>query len=147
MSDVFLVFFFQAEDGIRDGHVTGVQTCALPISVAYRIHYDVQRGRWYLTASWQRPVVPTIPLATARARGMIGVDTNADHFAAWRLDSHGNPIGAPRRFGYDLSGDAEHRDAQIRHAITRLLHWAKQVGVAAIGFDDLDFTAEKTREK
>src|SRR5207253_5644559 len=24
--------FFHAEDGIRDGHVTGVQTCALPIS-------------------------------------------------------------------------------------------------------------------
>src|SRR5439155_13413836 len=28
------VFFFQAEDGIRDGHVTGVQTCALPIFIA-----------------------------------------------------------------------------------------------------------------
>src|SRR6266508_5284658 len=28
------VFFFQAEDGIRDGHVTGVQTCALPISMS-----------------------------------------------------------------------------------------------------------------
>src|SRR5437870_7191644 len=27
-------FFFQAEDGIRDGHVTGVQTCALPIVMA-----------------------------------------------------------------------------------------------------------------
>src|SRR5690348_17608595 len=27
-------FFFQAEDGIRDGRVTGVQTCALPISTA-----------------------------------------------------------------------------------------------------------------
>src|SRR5690606_41813139 len=26
-----IVFFFQAEDGIRDFHVTGVQTCALPI--------------------------------------------------------------------------------------------------------------------
>src|SRR5699024_11942039 len=26
------VFFFQAEDGIRDRNVTGVQTCALPIS-------------------------------------------------------------------------------------------------------------------
>src|SRR5690606_41185591 len=26
-------FFFQAEDGIRDFHVTGVQTCALPISI------------------------------------------------------------------------------------------------------------------
>src|SRR5690625_5692673 len=30
---VWLRFFFQAEDGIRDGHVTGVQTCALPISI------------------------------------------------------------------------------------------------------------------
>src|SRR5690606_10151192 len=29
---VFIIFFFQAEDGIRDFHVTGVQTCALPIS-------------------------------------------------------------------------------------------------------------------
>src|SRR5437762_8992410 len=27
-------FFFQAEDGIRDTSVTGVQTCALPISIA-----------------------------------------------------------------------------------------------------------------
>src|SRR5438309_3276972 len=31
---LFFLFFFQAEDGIRDGTVTGVQTCALPISVA-----------------------------------------------------------------------------------------------------------------
>src|SRR5207253_5784740 len=30
-------FFFQAEDGIRDGHVTGVQTCALPISGGFFI--------------------------------------------------------------------------------------------------------------
>src|SRR5258708_9077557 len=29
----FLFFFFQAEDGIRDDLVTGVQTCALPISI------------------------------------------------------------------------------------------------------------------
>src|SRR5256886_14649708 len=29
---IFLFFFFQAEDGIRDLTVTGVQTCALPIS-------------------------------------------------------------------------------------------------------------------
>src|SRR5690554_6955186 len=28
----FVFFFFQAEDGIRDADVTGVQTCALPIS-------------------------------------------------------------------------------------------------------------------
>src|SRR4051794_16230286 len=30
--EVIFFFFFQAEDGIRDGRVTGVQTCALPIS-------------------------------------------------------------------------------------------------------------------
>src|SRR5207249_9722041 len=29
---ICLFFFFQAEDGIRDRNVTGVQTCALPIS-------------------------------------------------------------------------------------------------------------------
>src|SRR5699024_11612014 len=29
-------FFFQAEDGIRDRNVTGVQTCALPISLLFR---------------------------------------------------------------------------------------------------------------
>ena len=33
---VFFFFFFQAEDGIRDDLVTGVQTCALPISVLER---------------------------------------------------------------------------------------------------------------
>src|SRR5690348_17578948 len=32
----FLFFFFQAEDGIRDGRVTGVQTCALPICLIAR---------------------------------------------------------------------------------------------------------------
>src|SRR5207249_8785409 len=30
----YYFFFFQAEDGIRDRNVTGVQTCALPISTA-----------------------------------------------------------------------------------------------------------------
>src|SRR3989475_12686898 len=33
VSVCFCLFFFQAEDGIRDLTVTGVQTCALPISV------------------------------------------------------------------------------------------------------------------
>src|SRR6267154_2412202 len=30
---VWVIFFFQAEDGIRDGRVTGVQTCALAIFI------------------------------------------------------------------------------------------------------------------
>ena len=41
---MLIFFFFQAEDGIRDDLVTGVQTCALPIllfqnSVAYAAAY------------------------------------------------------------------------------------------------------------
>src|SRR6266702_1680645 len=37
--------FFQAEDGIRDGHVTGVQTCALPIWPRRRHHLGLERHR------------------------------------------------------------------------------------------------------
>ncbi|MET8215699.1 IS200/IS605 family accessory protein TnpB-related protein [Streptomyces hirsutus] len=116
-------------------------------AVAYRIHHDVARGRWYVTASWQQPVSQPVPLAAALAHGVIGVDMNADHLAAWRLDVHGNPTGSPRRFCYDLTGTTGHRDAQLRHALTRLLHWARTCGVRAIAVEDLDFTAEKTREK
>src|SRR5262249_57770586 len=38
-------FFFQAEDGIRDWSVTGVQTCALPIFAVEAVHVDDQRRR------------------------------------------------------------------------------------------------------
>src|SRR2546430_807082 len=38
MSDVVYYFFFQAEDGIRDLTVTGVQTCALPIYLFQKLH-------------------------------------------------------------------------------------------------------------
>ncbi|MDX3455445.1 IS200/IS605 family accessory protein TnpB-related protein [Streptomyces sp. ME02-8801-2C] len=116
-------------------------------AIAYRIHRDTVRERWYLTASWQIPPIPSIPIEAALAHGVIGVDMNADHLAAWLLDTHGNPTGTPRRFFYDLTGAAEHRDAQVRHALTRLLHWARTCGVKAIAVEDLDFAAEKTREK
>ncbi len=115
--------------------------------MAYRVHLDVGRDRWYLTASWQILPTPAIPIRAALAGGVIGVDMKRDHLAAWRLDVHGNPIGAPRRFFYALSGSATHRDAQVRHALTRLLHWVRACGVKAIAIEDLDFTADKTREK
>src|SRR5437016_11303144 len=45
---VCVCFFFQAEDGIRDWSVTGVQTCALPIC-AERIEIVlVAGGRWHV---------------------------------------------------------------------------------------------------
>src|SRR5215210_9033401 len=46
---MYVFFFFQAEDGIRDTSVTGVQTCALPISEGRaRVHLLARgvRGRW-----------------------------------------------------------------------------------------------------
>src|SRR5690606_40258189 len=37
-------FFFQAEDGIRDFHVTGVQTCALPICTIGTVMKNLAEG-------------------------------------------------------------------------------------------------------
>src|SRR6266513_5370987 len=44
---MIFVFFFQAEDGIRDRNVTGVQTCALPIlpDVTIPMPEDVEAAR------------------------------------------------------------------------------------------------------
>src|SRR5690606_14753855 len=53
---VICKFFFQAEDGIRDFHVTGVQTCALPISgssVTLSAGTGTGSGLSY-TYKWQR---------------------------------------------------------------------------------------------
>src|SRR5439155_2205225 len=48
------LFFFQAEDGIRDGHVTGVQTCALPISRAAVLRRQSFASRV--------PLIPPVPM-------------------------------------------------------------------------------------
>src|SRR2546422_8133466 len=82
-----MFFFFQAEDGIRDVAVTGVQTCALPISRLPRAPavglrradgHDLDRGRSKrddrpaspvsLTECWQAPSrsLPSSRSATAR---------------------------------------------------------------------------------
>src|SRR5690606_40097426 len=41
----YFFFFFQAEDGIRDFHVTGVQTCALPIWRRPRLRRRFAQGQ------------------------------------------------------------------------------------------------------
>src|SRR5256885_13037152 len=43
---VVVFFFFQAEDGIRDYKVTGVQTCALPICYGPTTALQAQKGPW-----------------------------------------------------------------------------------------------------
>src|SRR5690606_40500284 len=54
-------FFFQAEDGIRDFHVTGVQTCALPICSAGGKYFQGRAGE----RDGQMPGTP---------RGILDVD-------------------------------------------------------------------------
>src|SRR5439155_2340117 len=65
---ILVFFFFQAEDGIRDGHVTGVQTCALPIYLATRCgtcqELDV---RWLAAIGSRRDGSPL-----GRRRGCLG---------------------------------------------------------------------------
>src|SRR5260370_4392679 len=66
LSDRGDFFFFQAEDGIRDSSVTGVQTCALPIyqiltygQKAYKNYHGSEEG-WsdVLAAAKSNPVPP-----------------------------------------------------------------------------------------
>ena len=62
---LFVFFFFQAEDGIRDIGVTGVQTCALPICVLDSIgcsgipRGDGVQNLWGGWDDWQVPEVFT----------------------------------------------------------------------------------------
>src|SRR5260221_9767596 len=66
MHSVFF-FFFQAEDGIRDHCVTGVQTCALPIfrllsqaRCAPRGHFDRENAIWYEIRLIATSLVPCV---------------------------------------------------------------------------------------
>src|SRR5690606_32075739 len=73
---LLFVFFFQAEDGIRDFHVTGVQTCALPI-----LSLDVLREKY--AKGHERDLegaemVRAVRLRVARALAAVETDP-----AAW----------------------------------------------------------------
>src|SRR2546429_7426049 len=72
----FVFFFFQAEDGIRDVAVTGVQTCALPICTgpARRRRVVAGRGRCAAVAAAGRGDRDVeIGRASCRERGEISV--------------------------------------------------------------------------
>src|SRR5882762_10757093 len=69
-------FFFQAEDGIRDSSVTGVQTCALPIcrrrgptAAGGTINPTLRGDSKNSGRARARPRVPRIAAAPAPARG------------------------------------------------------------------------------
>src|SRR5690606_30691727 len=68
----------QAEDGIRDFHVTGVQTCALPIST--------RRGDWFI---WRLTLTNLVPSClTHRARsGIADRPYGSAASGQWAIDS------------------------------------------------------------
>src|SRR5688572_32449646 len=70
MSIIFC-FFFQAEDGIRDLTVTGVQTCALPISPIQG--RDAQLARAALPQPDAEPQAPPGAVSDLRLRENVGV--------------------------------------------------------------------------
>src|SRR5438128_11279113 len=65
-----MLFFFQAEDGIRDATVTGVQTCALPISVPLQAALERKRGLVV-----EQPLIDGIAAEQELARENRGVGT------------------------------------------------------------------------
>src|SRR5947207_6102080 len=74
---VLVSFFLQAEDGIRDHCVTGVQTCALPICVRRHLAYE-RRG---LGVCYRRDGGTVRPAGGAAGRGEGTVRSG---FSAWR---------------------------------------------------------------
>jgi IS605 OrfB family transposase len=120
-------------------------------SVSYSIRRKPDRDGRYLTAAWAcPPTTPEVicaqdPTDDVRADGpVVGVDLNDGHLALRRLDEHGNPIGRPERIDIDLSGSSARRDAQVRHAITRLIHYTARHRIDTIAVEDLDFTDART---
>src|SRR6266446_7709899 len=66
---LFFFFFFQAEDGIRDYKVTGVQTCALPI-------FGGPSGSVVPARQFDEPLVPRGPVSPGTG-GVVALDEGA----------------------------------------------------------------------
>src|SRR5690606_40612628 len=81
-----LSFFFQAEDGIRDFHVTGVQTCALPIYLDVVVKDLGPLGMNYmLRMNWLQPPLDNVKIR----RAILHAINQEDYLAA--------QIGDPER--------------------------------------------------
>ncbi|MET9376048.1 IS200/IS605 family accessory protein TnpB-related protein [Streptomyces sp. NPDC002992] len=98
-------------------------------AVAYRIHLDVDRGRWYVTASWQPPVVQTIPLEAARASGMIGVAAIAVEDLDFAAEKTREKHGRRKRFRQLISG------IPTGKLKARLVSMAAELGLAIVAVD------------
>ncbi|MGH3559231.1 MAG: hypothetical protein ACRDTK_17365, partial [Mycobacterium sp.] len=119
-------------------------------SVSYVITRKPGRAGRYLTVAWATPPnrfgIDAETLAgEMRANGpVVAVDLNDGHLAVRRLDAHGNPVGRPASINVDLTGSSPRRDAQVRHAITRLIHYTRRHDITTIAVEDLNFADART---
>src|SRR5258708_28532012 len=120
----YYLFFFQAEDGIRDDLVTGVQTCALPISLA------PAKNAYKVVAD--KKVDSVCPYCGVGCQVTYHVKDNA----IVRVDGRDGPANHERlcvkgRFGFDY--------VQHPHRLTKPLIRKKGAAKSA------DFTVDPTR--
>src|SRR5699024_12105730 len=67
------VFFFQAEDGIRDRNVTGVQTCALPISCLMNVSPETLRAAEQAYPAFA-PALREVAALARRGGALVAID-------------------------------------------------------------------------
>src|ERR1039457_4214705 len=103
---IFVCFFFQAEDGIRDYKVTGVQTCALPIyqrrseaglggwDASYIGGHQEEGTAWKLCKCW--PTVASRKEAAQSKRARLSFSRYSPRLSVWRL-RHGAQHGVRER--------------------------------------------------
>lgn len=114
-------------------------------AVRYDITFNLDRGRWYMDASWTTTPAPVPQLDQLRDHRVLGVDLNADHLAACVLDTSGNPVGEPTTIEVATTGlRASHRDGRVRAAITTLLDLAHHHGCAAVVVENLNFAEARS---
>src|SRR3954467_16005887 len=97
----YFFFFFQAEDGIRDYRVTGVQTCALPILTAASAAVTPVSPP---VRAVQRPCAGEIGRASCRERGEISVVAVSLKKKQKHADDPGPPPPHDTVHGPHLSG-------------------------------------------
>src|SRR5690554_7221335 len=73
----FFFFFFQAEDGIRDADVTGVQTCALPISSS-STSTSISTSSTLASSRSSRSIVPVTVPFSARRKMSVSTESCSD---------------------------------------------------------------------
>src|SRR5439155_13632629 len=105
-------FFFQAEDGIRDGHVTGVQTCALPICFPGCAPPSASRRRYYRRRDQYRPRAGTPSTSDRSASSRPGRSEERRvgkevRYLWWR------DLLKKKERGGDVKGDAESETCAI----------------------------------